>query len=423
MTKALLASTLMALSIAAGCGNGTGGDASAVPSWQPLASAPLGCPVQRMVNAAQVRAFSWQPCPGVAGCEQIVPNPVLGVINFAPRNVEEEPDQTRVILETEDDHGNIGVLFAGEDGWLLDAYQASSSPPSDCLMLAHAGAAWGSRYGVLLATSAGQIGGLLHTFGDPADPLPFAVTQTSFPFEIFSTVGDAPMGATRWAWRTGAGLVSVSTADGGDLAFLTASTSPDPGASAFAVDQVRTNGSTFLFGEARQPADSGATGILATSDGKSAAAPYLTPTDGSAYIFPVYAGSHVAWFRGIGHTGQPHDSTYQAIELWASPYSADPAGLAPFKVDDYPQQGIGAAYGAAGRVAASVGVATDYPMSWHAAVWDLATKQRTVYPNPSGFIEAAPFGITSKYVWVGAASGTGADDTTISYSYARFALE
>ena len=364
-----------------------------------------------MVNAAQVRALSWEPCPGVNGCEQIVPEAGLAGLTLIHGIVEEEPNQTRVIFNVSDS-SSYDVYFATQDGWLLDAYQTPNAQPPYCMLFA--GAAWGSRYGVLMASDSStppQLGGLLHTFGDPADPLPFTVTQN---VGYGPSEGRVPMGATRWAWLiTESALVSVSNADGGDFIVAGAAFAPDASPPILEMDNVTTNGSTFLFDEVLGTADGGVTGIVATSDGKSPPAPYLVPTDGSFYIYPVYAGNYVAWFRGIGYTGQPN--SFQSVEVWASPYSADPAGLAPFKVDDYPETGLVAAYGAAGRVAAGVGSAAD-PSTWKMAVWNLATKQRTVYAPPSGLTQVGALGITSQYLWMMLGPG---NNTISSYPATR----
>jgi hypothetical protein len=404
-------STGPASSSATGASVGSGapdaGGPSGSPIWKPLASAPLGCTVNRMVNATQVRAFTWQPCAGVAGCEQTVPAAGLAGASLLHGVVEEEPGQTRVVFSA-NDAVSYSVYFATQDGWLLDAYQVPSAPAPNCLL--YAGAAWGSRYGVLMWAGPdvpGTNGGLLHTFGDPADPVPFQVTA---PLGYGPSVGNVPMGATRWAWLiTGSAVVSVSNADGGGFALVGAAYEPDAATRILGMDNLTTNGSRFLFDEILQTADGGVTGILATSDGVSPPVPYLVPTDGSFYVFPVYAGAYVAWFRGIGYTGQPNG--YQAIEVWASPYSADPAGLAPFKVDDFGAPALNVSIGAAGRAAAALTNTTT-------AVWDLATKQRTIYTMPSALKLVTYLGLTSQYLWVMAGPG----NNTVS-TYVRFALQ
>jgi hypothetical protein len=59
--------------------------------------------------------------------------------------------------------------------------------------------------------------------------------------------------------------------------------------------------------------------------------------DSKADVFmPAYTGTHLAWLRGEGHMP---DESYSKLELWASPYSGDPATLAPTLVTAWPWNG------------------------------------------------------------------------------------
>jgi hypothetical protein len=44
---------------------------------------------------------------------------------------------------------------------------------------------------------------------------------------------------------------------------------------------------------------------------------------------PIYANSHMAWFRAYGYKEL---NLYEHTELWSSPFSEDPAKIQPVKV-------------------------------------------------------------------------------------------
>jgi len=396
---------------------GTGG-AGAEAVWAPLASTPVGCAMDRLVNAPQVRAFTWQPCDGVANCERMVLLPVLqeadpGGIAFEG-TVTEELGQTRVIIVA-GSQAERDVFFATSEGWLLDAYRAPTSP-NHCLL--SAGAAYGANSGVVIASQLdmppGRLGGLVHSLGAPGDPTPFEVT---IPFG-YGPEGpqNTPMGSTRFALNCSPDrLLSLADGDGGDIRVIAQSKSWDPTSNILAIDSIDTNGATFLLGETIQVGAGGVTGIIATTDGKSPPSPYIVATDGSFYDVAAYAGSYVAWFRGINRTDI---NTYAKVELWASAYDPDPTKLAPFKVDDYVSTGMVPLIGANGRVAASV--ADGGPPYGSTGVWDIATKKRTVYTLPSAYQTSPPYlGLTSAYLWVKGASGP----DVAPDMYVRFALQ
>jgi hypothetical protein len=58
-------------------------------------------------------------------------------------------------------------------------------------------------------------------------------------------------------------------------------------------------------------------------------------TDSAADLTDVrYTGTHLVWLRGLGF--MPTLLTWKSVEIWASPYSADSAGLAPVKIGTWP---------------------------------------------------------------------------------------
>jgi hypothetical protein len=366
-----------------------------------------------MVNAPAVRAFTWQPCEGVSGCEQMVLTPLLQG-TYPGGIVEEEPTQTRVIL-----YGTANqtwtLVFANEDGWLLDAYRVPTMP-NDCRLFA--GAARGSQSGVLLLSQInippGRLGGLVHRFGDPADPIAFEA-KTSFGYGP----SDVPMGDGRWAWLCQPDrLLSVATGDAGDLTVVAESHAWDVSSRVLQIDSIATNGATFLVGDTVLAPDGGVTGIITSTDGKSPPSPYIVSTDGSWYDHAVYAGAYVAWFRGIGWTGV---NQFTKVELWASPYDPDPAKLVPFKVDDYGFASMVQLLGAAGRVAALAPFSPDGGGPTTTQVWDVSTKKSTMFTLPAGHQVSPPYlGLTSTHLWVKAAPAP--SNMNPPDMYVRFAL-
>jgi hypothetical protein len=201
---------------------------------------------------------------------------------------------------------------------------------------------------------------------------------------------------------------TVATADGSDPTILgqpVGTTSP-----ILTFDSLDTNGSTFMLG-LTQAAGATTTGFIATTDGKAAPAPYLTPSDGSLYDYAVYTGSYVAWLKGIGSQS---DNLFTKVEVWASTYDPDPAKLAPFKVTDYPFTAMSTLVGAGGRIAYFLDPST-------MAVWDLATLTQSAKTLPPNQAQSVPYmGMTSTHLWVKAAQPPASENPTDMI--VRFAL-
>src|SRR5262249_53596052 len=76
----------------------------------------------------------------------------------------------------------------------------------------------------------------------------------------------------------------------------------------------------------------------------------------------------------------------------------DPAQLAPYKVDDYPHGSY--AYTGAGHGFFATQTLDDPPVYNQFAVWNLATKQKTLYNSPGGEETFVFGGITRHHVYV-----------------------
>jgi hypothetical protein len=102
------------------------------------------------------------------------------------------------------------------------------------------------------------------------------------------------------------------------------------------------------------------------------------------------------------------------VEVWASPYSPNPAELKPEKVDDWPGTYMSASghTGGHGKYAVAY-IAHENPYSIQQIVWDLTSKTQKTFQLPSDVIVKWPMGITQKYVWgVGGPNMSEAGDTS-----------
>ena len=127
-------------------------------------------------------------------------------------------------------------------------------------------------------------------------------------------------------------------------------------------------------------ADAGTLGsIIAASDGKQPDFPYLVPPDDSFYGTEVFAGSHVAWLRGVSPSSD--GLTFDRMEVWASLYSPDPAELQPYKVGDFPGNHLLSSMEAGGHGKYSLSyIAHENPFQVQELVYDLTTKAVTAIP-------------------------------------------
>jgi hypothetical protein len=289
------------------------------------------------------------------------------------------------------------VVFATPDGAILEAYRAPTQTASDICGL-FSGAASAGHAGALIANdSTDELGGVVHAFGDPAEPISF---DSPAGIGLQGGGDGTAMTKGRFAWL--GPLDSVATADGSDFTPVAL----PPGWTT--VDSLDTDGTSFLVGGSTATEDGGAGGVVATTDGKSSLSPYLTPTDGSIYDYAVYAGGYVAWLRGIGWQ---NDNLYTKVEVWASAYDPQdpsPAKLSPYKVTDYPFVAMARLIGAGGRVAF---LADDTGTTM--AVWDLKAMTRTLHTLPANQAVSEPvMGITSSHLWLKASPIPAASNAT-----------
>ena len=118
---------------------------------------------------------------------------------------------------------------------------------------------------------------------------------------------------------------------------------------------------------------------IVVTDGISPPSPYLDPPSDSWYGLPIFAHSHIAWMRGVNPT---QINLFERVELWASPYTADPAQLKPQKVSDWPDKyfNINGWAGAFGTIAV-VTTAAD-GTSLEDTIWNLDSMTTYKYAIP-----------------------------------------
>jgi hypothetical protein len=140
-------------------------------------------------------------------------------------------------------------------------------------------------------------------------------------------------------------------------------------------------------------------GKILYSDGVGAPQTYLEPTEPDAhYGRPIYANSHVAFFKGIGLQDV---GKYSSVELWVSPYSENPSQLKPTKLADFPFQGMPGEPRGGWGFAAMGGPTQDEPV-W---LWNLPNATQRTYGLGGYPLDAFP-GISHEHLWV-TASKTG----------------
>ncbi len=119
------------------------------------------------------------------------------------------------------------------------------------------------------------------------------------------------------------------------------------------------------------------------SDGIAPPAVYLEPSaPNDAYGSPMYANSHLGFFRGIN---RQDINTYDSVELWASPYSDDPAKLQPTKLATTGAQSIPIGRTGGWGFAAFPTLTTPDDSSREFAIWNLAAGTSKIRKLPDTY--------------------------------------
>lgn len=335
------------------------------------------CKVQRLVDPGPHQLFTWKPCPGIAGCEisEFGPLPPDLETDYTISHftlVSDDGTTTRASVIVEDALGYVAFVTDAA-GRVLEAFRIRDTAQysDDCFVTA---GLWKSHYGLLTSGDANGTFGLLYEqLGQGAPPV--------LEHPAGSWMTPMVMGELRWA--SGQGVVStfsnVTGEDGYQVSY------------GGLADNVRAAGSSFLFEV--QPDNTGPIQIEVTN-GVVPAKPYLVPPAGSDYFAPAYANSCVMWLRGIDK--DPSTDQYASVEIWDSPYSADPAKLAPGKLGDTALDHWTPYYaGGWGR----------YAFANHSGAmvaWDVTSGTRQTFALPPGLDVSEIMGLTRHHLWISA---------------------
>jgi hypothetical protein len=304
----------------------TGGGGGAAPVG--LTFTPIGelgaCKVLQATNAAAFQAFSWKACEGLENCEEAVFNPAVlpGADSyFIGGLVQDDGSSVRLghVFTNASLPHNMNALFFREDGQLLDAFllDGNTCLPAETSL-------WGSHYAFLILDATPPVsawGASVGTFG-MGPPTIAPVTPLGFSSHRHH------LGESRWAWQwVGGTMSSVSSLDGGGQSTFVVSSETEG-----ILDAVNLTGTgkTFLF-EVYRGTPTNWHVEIGASDGIQPAWGYLAPAKGEDVGSPAFAHSHVAWRKGLERKDL---NVYGKVELWASPFSEDPAKLTPTKVAD-----------------------------------------------------------------------------------------
>jgi hypothetical protein len=372
-----------------------------LPKWNPTGVSGAGCRVDRLANPSEIRLYMWKPCEwDPEGCEDAVFNPyVFGTraIRFFSGTVHDDGKEVRLglaVLRPTD-----ASFFAAPDGSAPDGIRLSPDAPSGCSRVS--ASVWGKRFGVKMTKDltewGGDHGGILGEIGALEQPVRgFTLTE--------KPVGGPQyylMGSERWLWEWAPrlGYTTVSALDGSGY-HLIAEIAAD-GPFLYLGPPVAT-GPWFLFGafSREDGAVSGVSGKLWRSNGPSALEMLLEPDEPDThYVSPIYAHSHLAFFKGVHILSE---NKYERVELWATPYSDDPAKHEPIKLADLTRTSIPVDRQGAFGFAQFGGGTGEASKAF--VIWDLANNvQRTVgVPDTFGpGYPARPLGMTRDHLWSG----------------------
>jgi hypothetical protein len=388
-----------------GGSGGTGGSGidsgfGADPVWEGTTATATGCPVERLANATDVRVFNWEPCSwSPSDCEQAVFNTKLvGPEGGFIRTSIAQDDGTTVRLGLSFAEAfqpglskNLAV-YALDSGEALDTFRAVGD--NDVCRISGV-SLWDKRFAFKLAPN-NQLahGGVVGALGSKDQPIGF-----TFASEPPGGSQGYYLGSDRWVWWWAPtyAYTSVSTLDGSDYKHF--ATTAQPNSLVFLGAPVST-GSTFLF-SAFEGDDAGvAHGKIMWSDGIESPQVYLDPgTPDDRFGEPIFANGHLAWFRGIGIQDV---NKFNSVELWASPYSPNPAELAPTKLTTLGSQSLPALATSGGWGFAAYPTFAPGTDDRELLIWDLAKATSKTHLLPEGYDLTVLLGISRTHLWVGA---------------------
>lgn len=381
-----------------GTGGGTGGTAGAgadwgaSPLWAPLNQTAAGCELEELVNAKDVRVLRWEPCAFEAKCEQAVFNPAL---------VKGDPAMNPTSTVTDDGTEQVVGLSLVMGPGMASAYAASDGMGRASFRCANAPAhqlwsadAWRGRFAAKAIPLEEPVtyGGVIGSFSSATDRATFSMAPPT------PGSGAAPtiLGDSRWLWRWAPfdRLSSVSAFDGSGFTIFAKAEGQTLG-----LTGMTTTGPSFIYWEDFTPDGVIVQGRLMKSDGVEAPSVYLAPTDPDvSFGAPAFAHTHIGFMRGYKRSSV---NKFETVELWASPFAEQPAGLTPVKLADLASTSITTAKtGGHGRYATPA-FAPPFGAQ-EMLVFDLATGKKSSFVVPPERVVKALLGLTRDHLYIAA---------------------
>ncbi len=393
-----------------GTTGGAAGSASTTyeaPVWSSIGDVGP-CKVQRIINPGKVQPpFSWTSCG--AGCEdgELQTWGTLTHAWMGASSVRGTGGQAQVAIQlTRATGGSEGpdlALLVDRDGKLLQAVRTDISG-DDGLCVVGSVSTRGSLFGVTMAhlTPEGLIGdvfiALLPVEGDEGTRVSSVGLAPQLPQAM--TMGDEVV-----AWHMGYSD-AINTVDIAELG--TARQVVPPAAAPVAWRGIAAGcGAMFLLEEAAQVGDAVLPRVTYT-DGKSSSAQVYLSEPGVGYSMARCADSHVAFLRGTGQ--QDRVERFDKVEVWASPFTADPAALAPVRIDELSVNSIVNGMSLAGGGYGRYGF-RESPSSLR--VWDLEAGDKWVWTPTNGLDFGAVMGFTETELWMGTRPERGGRDVAV----------
>jgi hypothetical protein len=319
-----------------GMGGGSGSaavDWGGPPRWEATGQTAAGCSIDRLTNASELRVFAWKACPwSPDDCETSIINPWIAgsSVRFEPSSsVHDDGSTVRVGLVF--DTPNVS-LYALDAGPALGGFRSAGECSVGGAVL------WGERFAADVASQyRGELtrttyGGIVAAALGTNQERMLAFTLPDL-VPLGNSPGDRPLGTERWLWRWSQyrGYTSISAEDGSDARLIATSVPPSP----FLDLGVPVSAGKFFLFDGFIEEGGRARGKLFRTDGIAAPELFLEPGQPDEhYGSPAYANSHFAFFKG---NRLLDINRYESVELWASPYSQNPAELEPSKLVDLPE--------------------------------------------------------------------------------------
>jgi hypothetical protein len=389
---------------------GTGETVYAEPIWATIGEVGT-CRVLRITNPDAVRpVLSWTSCG--EGCDHGELQ-TWGLLHgkhwLQSRSVRGGGADSRVALQLSSRTAgdpSLGILLA-RDGSLLQAVRTEPISGEELCAVGGVGT-WGDRFAVNMARLSTSwleesFVAVMPVKGDADIRVSSIGLQYKLPQHMM--IGDEQ---AAWHIGTADSIEAIDLAALGETREVVPPSAP-PVAWRSMADGC---GSMFLLEELAQVGDLVLPRITYT-DGKSSAQVYLSEP-GVAFGAARCADSHVAFVRGTGQQSQ-NSRTFDKVEVWASPFAADPSKLVPAFVDeletDLVVHSMDGARGGYGRYGLRD--------TWTTVrVWDLPTGKHRSIETTEGLLFGAILGFTETDLWIATKTDEYQKDTAIR----RYAL-